>query len=330
MQPSPGLAGAIASALDFPIESFNRPSGPELALGSLTFRARRSATKRELHEAQAWAEIVLECMSVLAEAFSLPAVRVPQLDAESPERAAQITRASIGLSADRPIPNATYAVEQAGAFVLAIPVGLDHRDAFSTWTNGVRPRPLLVVCTKEAPGDRLRHSLAHELGHIVLHHGPRGAIAEIEKQADRFAAEFLTPADAIREEFSRPVTLRSLSVLKPRWGVSVASLVYRARELGVISERRRRSLFIEISQRWGRSKPEPIEIPVEKPRVLRKLVESTYGEPPDVRRFARDFALPLELAAAVIGSHASRTEVVAVVPDVPPVGKIVRFPAGGA
>ena len=326
IQPSPDLESALAASLEFPLEFFHRASGPDLPLGSLTFRARRSATKRDLYEAQAWAEIIRECIVQLAESFSLPAVRVPRLDDESPETAAQIARASLGLSSDRPVPNVIYAMEQAGTLVLALPVPLGHRDAFSTWTNDAPPRPLAVVCTRDTPGDRLRHSLAHELGHLVLHRGPSGAIASIEKEADRFAAEFLVPADSAYDEFSRPVTLESLGALKPRWGVSVASLVYRARELGVISEARGRSLFIEISRRWGRSNPEPIGLEIEKPRALRKLAESAYGDPPNVWRFATDFALPPQFASAILGAHASRSEVVAVVPDEPPDDRIVHFP----
>ena len=329
LQPSVEVGTAIAASLEFPREFFARAAGPELPLGSLTFRARRSATKRDLHEAQAWAELVLECVSALANGFSLPAIRVPRLDHESPERAAQVTRASIGISGDRPVPNITHVMERAGTLAIAIPVPLGHRDAFSTWTSDPRTRPLVALCTKGAPGDRLRYSLAHELGHLVLHRGPIGTIAEIEKEADRFASELLMPGHSIRDEFARPVTIKSLTVLKPRWGVSIASLVYRARELGVISEGRARSLFIEIGQRWGRSSPEPIKIPVEKPRALRKLIESVYGDPPDVWRFARDLALPPELAATVVGSHASRTEVVAVVRDEPLGTNIVRFPLPG-
>ena len=326
LQPSHELAERISSRIGFSLAYLDRPSAPDLSLGSLAFRARRSATKREVYEALAWAEIVLEAMSVLAKRFDPPPVTVPQLTGEDPRVAAEVTRAAIGLSPDRPIANVTYAMEQAGALVLAIPVPIERRDAFSTWTSEPMPQPLVVVCTRDAPGDRLRYSLAHELGHIVLHRGLRGALSDIEKEADRFASEFLMPRDAILGELTRPVTIHSLGAIKPRWGVSIASLVYRSRDLGVISDRRARSLFIEINRLWGRSKPEPIEIAVEKPRALRKLVESVYGDPPDVRRLANDFALPVQLAAAVLGSHATRSEVVEVTSSAPATSNILQFP----
>lgn len=315
-EPGTNVIEAISAATGFPAKFFVRRSGPELPLGSLTFRARRSATKVEVNEAYAWAEVTLECMCELATHVDLPEVRVAQLPTESPEHAAEITRSAMRHSPDRPIANVTHAMEQAGIWVFAVDVPLEHRDAFSTWPRALDQRPLVVVCTADAPGDRLRWSLAHELGHIVLHHhGPRGTLSEVEKEADRFASEFLMPAATILEEFTRPVTIGSLSELKLRWGVSVASLIYRARELGVISDRRARALFIEISRTWGRSKPEPIHLAVEKPRLLRKVAEIVYGTPPSIPRFADDFDLPPQVVARVLSAHAAREEVIAVVPD---------------
>ena len=328
IQPSPDLESALAASLEFPLEFFDRASGPDLPLGSLTFRARRSATKRDLYEAQAWAEIIRECIVQLAESFSLPAVRVPRLDDESPETAAQIARASLGLSSDRPVPNVTYAMEQAGTLVLALPVPLGHRDAFSTWTNDAPPRPSAVVCTRDTPGDRLRHSLAHELGHLVLHRGPSGAIASIEKEADRFAAEFLVPADSAYDEFSRPVTLESPRRPQAALGrVSGLARLSRSRTRGHLRDpqpfvvHRDQPTVGPIESRADRP-----SLGTEKPRALRKLVESAYGDPPNVWRFASDLALPPQLASAILGAHASRSEAVAVVPDEPPGDRIVHFP----
>ncbi len=324
--PSAELADAIAEAADFPLDFLQRPSGPELPLGSLSFRARRSATRRQLEEVCTWAAIALECVRALASGYELPNVQIPQLVDATPEEAARIARAAIGISPYRPVPNVTYAMEKAGATVLAVPIPLEGRDAFSAWPNEPRARPLIAACAVGVPGDRLRYSLAHELGHIVLHRGLRGAVKQVEKEANRFAAEFLMPGDAILDEFERPVTLRSISEIKPRWGVSVAALVMRANTLGVISDRRKGSLFAEISRMWGRSSPEPIVVSVEKPRMLRKLAEAAYGTPPDTRRFARDFALPMHFAASLLGAHAERSEVVSAIPASTSGGQIIKFP----
>ena len=99
------------------------------------------------------------------------------------------------------------------------------------------------------------------------------------------------PEVGIKDEFVTPITVQSLSQLKPRWGVAIAALVYRARELGLLSERRAQQLFQTIARTWGRTS-EPIDIPVEKPRAFRKMAEIVYGDPPDPRKLARDSDYP--------------------------------------
>ncbi|MFE2933050.1 ImmA/IrrE family metallo-endopeptidase [Streptomyces sp. NPDC059278] len=72
------------------------------------------------------------------------------------------------------------------------PVSAASVDAFST--RAARP---LVVLTAARADDIYRHrfTAAHELGHLVLHADATGDSRQ-EKQADAFAAEFLTPRTA--------------------------------------------------------------------------------------------------------------------------------------
>jgi Zn-dependent peptidase ImmA (M78 family) len=99
-----------------------------------------------------------------------------------------------------------------------------------------------------ASGDRLRWNVAHELGHIVLHVNGGGS-ADLERQADEFAAELLTPLDALRYEMPLHPKLSALYAMKARWGVSVQSLIRRGRELGAVDERQYVGLFRQISAR---------------------------------------------------------------------------------
>ncbi len=145
---------------------------------------------------------------------------------------------------------------------------------------------------------------------------------EIERMADSFAGEFLMPAAGITDEFPKPVSVHNLLQLKSRWGVSIASLVMRAGELQIISKRRVQQQFRTMNK-TGLRRREPGDIPIEKPRAFRKMVEIVYGNPPNIRRFAADFDFPLQLANALVSAHAKQSEVVASVP--PETGNIVRF-----
>src|SRR5206468_262518 len=98
-------------------------------------------------------------------------------------------------------------------------------------------------------GDRLHWTLIHELGHLVLHHPPMGDVASIERQADVFAAEFLMPENAMREEFAPPVTLTTIAALKPRWRVAMGALIRRAHELEFVSSRQYRYLYEQMGGR---------------------------------------------------------------------------------
>jgi Zn-dependent peptidase ImmA (M78 family) len=226
----------------------------------------------------------------------------------NPASAARITRASFGLSPDTSIGNLIYEIEQAGILVLAMPVAVPGIDAFSLWARTDARKPLIVV-SSDAPGDRLRLSIAHELGHLVMHRAPEGTLAFIEKQANQFAAEFLLPEAAIREEIVPPVTLTSLAHLKPRWKVSIQALVMRARELRIISEYQYRYLFEQLSAYgWRTREPSNLDVAVERPRFIHQVAEMIYGRPLDYQQMAADLLVPVALLKEIIEAYAGVDE----------------------
>ncbi|HLF78739.1 MAG TPA: ImmA/IrrE family metallo-endopeptidase [Dehalococcoidia bacterium] len=252
---------------------------------------------------------------------------LPNLSGEPPRRAAQIARSTLGLSPDRPIPNVIHALEQRGVFVLALPIHLPGRDAFSAWA-GTNPRFPVIVLSSGALGGRQRFTVSHEFDHILTP-DYRGYSRIAEEGADSFASEFLMPDSGIRDELSSPLTIAKLAPITRRWGVSLQALVMRASQLGIISQRRAQQLYVELSTAGlARDEHPSTSIRVEKPRAFRRMAEEMYGDPVDSRRLAADFNLPVPLAAAMIGAHATRSELVATVPG----GKrdnVVRFRGKG-
>ena len=98
--------------------------------------------------------------------------------------------------------------------------------------------------------DVLRHrfSAAHELGHLVLHGGSASGELWLEREADAFAAEFLTPRAAIEKELPERLDFANSSRSSDRWGVEVRSLVYRSQELGITPESTARRAYIRLAQ----------------------------------------------------------------------------------
>jgi hypothetical protein len=77
----------------------------------------------------------------------------------------------------------------------------------------------------------------------------------IERQAHRFSAAFLLPMAPFADDFFA-ASLDTLRAIKPRWRVSIAMMIMRARDGDLISDEAKRRMFINYSRRrWQRSEP---------------------------------------------------------------------------
>jgi Zn-dependent peptidase ImmA (M78 family)/transcriptional regulator with XRE-family HTH domain len=291
-QPSDDLLDAIADHTNFPVPFFASPPDAELPMGSLMFRAHASLTRKEAIEAHRLAEIVFLIGIHLINKVEAPEPAIP-LTVGDPREAAQRTRKALRLSHQGPLPRIIRSLEKAGVWVLPI-ANLAGRDAFSLWTfAGNMELPVIAVST-DRPGDRLRFSVAHELGHLVMHKElPLSSVNEIEKAADVFASEFLMPADGIYGDLLPPLTLTKVARLKPKWGVSMQALIIRAKALDLISERQYRYLFQQLAARgWRHAEPSNLDVPLERPRLIAKMAEVVYG----TRNLAAKIASVLHLS----------------------------------
>ncbi len=130
-----------------------------------------------------------------------------------------------------PIPQLIEVLEDCGARVFLADVEEDI-DGLSSWANGSIP---VIVVKREQPTDRLRFSIAHELGHLVLDVHDS---LKVEKAANRFAAAFLVPMESAVQELGQSrnrLSLAELMALRQKYGLSVQGWILRARDLGIIS-----------------------------------------------------------------------------------------------
>lgn len=199
--------------------------------------------------------------------LQLPVYAGDLVDEEDIDRIAADTRSAAGVGADEVIPNVIRAAERLGCVVLPLDGELGRHWGMSLTVGDV---PVIRVTRPsndpefDVPGDRQRFTVAHEIGHLVLHAGtpqpttPAEA-ARMERQANRFAAAFLVPGDAALEDLETQggrVTLSTLAALKLKWGYAIKAFVFRFRELGVIDESQARSLYKQISARkWNKNEP---------------------------------------------------------------------------
>ncbi|SRR6266568_484711 len=302
-QSSPELADKIATATSIKREFLFRPSGPTLPLGSMLFRARADVTARKFAQTHAVANNVFEMFLHLARNFELPPVKLKPIDG-TPELAASHTRQMLGLDKSSPIPHLMRAFEKAGGVLLSLPELLG-REAFAVWEVS---RPIVGIGPSSC-GDRLRFSMAHEIGHLILHNAPT-AMVQAEKEAHRFAAELLAPREAIAKDLIGLLTFEKLGELKRKWGISMAAILFRAKELHLVSRRNHDRLIIELA-RFRTQEPPEFNVPLEKPRGLRQMAEVLFGSSLQVENLAADLALSNDFVQDVLARYASEDEIAA-------------------
>jgi Zn-dependent peptidase ImmA (M78 family)/transcriptional regulator with XRE-family HTH domain len=197
--------------------------------------------------------------------------------AGGPERAAQHVRDRWGMSAG-PAPHLVRLLENHGVLVVFSPPQAASVDAYSFDS---RLRPVVVLNPVKHDYYRQRFDIAHELGHLVMHTDAEPGGRTVEDQANRFAAEFLTPAAGIRGEL--PTTMnaaawQSLARCKERWGLSIQALLYRARRLGTLTEVSYRNAMATLTARgWRRTEPGLVTV-LEQPSMLPRAVELLADE----------------------------------------------------
>lgn len=230
------------------------------------YRKHKTLPSKILEEVVAAMNIRRAHIEELLEEAEIEFKALPECDVDrygSPEEVARAIRQYLSLPRG-PIENLTKILEDSG--VIVIPCDFGTR-LFSAISFPIAKPNYFILVNDSMPGDRLRFTLAHELGHIVMHRLPT---PDIEEEADRFAAEFLMPTQEIRPHLSN-VTLERLANLKKYWKTSMASIISKAKSVGKITENQYRYLWTQMGKAGYRLR-EPIDIPQEKPTLLADLI----------------------------------------------------------
>jgi hypothetical protein len=192
------------------------------------------------------------------------------------DNAAKNLREKWNLGSD-PIYSVIGVLEERSVHVLEIDAG-ERFDGISALAyEDKRLVAAAVVSRRGLAGERQRLNLAHELGHLVLD-VPAGI--DEEAAAFRFGAAFLAPAEVVRRDvgerrsFLRP---DELILLKQKFGMSIQSLLYRLRDLGIIGDPYYRQWCININ-RLGWRRREPAEMPPEQSSWLEQSILRALGE----------------------------------------------------
>lgn len=277
---TPELLSAIAAATDTP-ETFFDVETLSIPPESLHFRKNKTASVRLTRQAARYyseshrvAAQLLDRVNYPVSDFPVADSRTTTVSGDDIEQFASQARAFLRVDQDDPIPHLTRALERAGTavFRMSLPgaeagkvVGAGHY-GLSYWP-GIGERPAIAFFS--GSGDRDRFTIAHELGHLILHSFRKSSEQELE--ANRFAGALLFPRERAEDLVSEHTTLSQMQRIKAVFGISIQAIIMRASDLGLISDTRKKVLQIQVSQRGWR-KAEPVEVRNEHPSLLGKAL----------------------------------------------------------
>lgn len=274
----------LARELAFPYDFFMREDKCATVTDNTYFRSQASATKKDRLAQSVKLEYVAKMYEALLDYVDFPEIDLPEVEftgsenhdeydsedvMQEIEAIADEVREYWGLGRG-PIKNLQFVFEEHGIILTGFNSVNNKIDAFSQRIHvpGHVYRYVIALAISNKPEQRLRFDMAHELGHILLH--PWGERTDDllkeefngrEKQANMFASALLLPRDSFGEDVSLyPTDLEYYKFLKKKWNMSMQAMMYRARQLDIISANQFQYLMRRVSKNGWRTK-EPDDIP---------------------------------------------------------------------
>jgi len=275
INPSEELIALFSKTLNFPQSYFamsDRVYGLPVSVHPM-YRKKASVSQKDLDKISAEMNIrIMHLRRMLQAVEHVPELPLPKLDVEEYqdiEEIAQLVRRTWLIPAG-PLSDLTSYVERAGCFVIQTDLSFAAVDGVTLSVTGMPP---CIFLNRNLTSDRLRFTLAHELGHIIMHRVPT---PKMEDEANAFAGALLMPAKDIGNYFTMTkIDLKRLAVLKLEWKMAMAALLYRAKELGYLSDTQNRYLWQQFSINKIRLKEPPeLDFEPEMPTVMPKVINA--------------------------------------------------------
>lgn len=269
------------------------------------FRKKAALKSSDKGKIERFVEAVAYCVDCMSDDLELPDFKFMCLDVETgitPEQVALQVRRQFRLGL-APIQNICNLLERNGVIVYEWDCEYDSFDGVSlTTTKGNR----LIIINKNKSCDRKRNSLAHELGHTLMHNNIDFFIVDsrnIENEANRFASELLMPEEAIKTSVTN-VKFSELPELKRYWLTSMSSIIVRAKRLNQIDDKKYEMLMRELSRNCWRINEPPFGVGIDSPVVVGKMYNAFKdGLGYSDSSLAEYMSLPSDVIQSVFGTN---------------------------
>lgn len=210
-----------------------------VVLSDFSFRSKepipQKLKQRLISQVQMWMEnyLILENFFDATTIFKSPVNELCITDFDDMEKAAIQVRRKWGLGNDT-IASVCRMLELAGIKVLELDIDEDV-DGLCGWVNKKTP---FIVLKKNVTVERKRFTALHELSHILFPSLDTADYKKKERMCHRFASAILLPKEVIETYVGKVrdnLSVSELSSLRSMYGVSVAAIVHRLKDLNVIS-----------------------------------------------------------------------------------------------
>lgn len=280
--PSPETFEKIYTVLNIPSGYFLKERKREIDKTSAFFyRSMQSKTRTQRLRAQSKFIWLQDIYAFSWRYVNFPEANIPKIDVPSNidkisfdliEEVAEYVRNYWSLS-DSPISNISRVIENNGIILGSYNLDCDEIEAFSQMSFD---KPHIIFGKGRRSSVGTRFSIAHELGHLILHKSIPNDYLEnkivfkkIENQAHHFARAFLFPRASFRKEVAR-ADIDIFRILKSRWKMAISAMIYRALDLGLMDEDDAKKMRVSISRRgWRTNEPLDDAIPYELPELLK-------------------------------------------------------------
>ena len=267
----------IACFLQFPISFFyEQYAFPPFS--DVYYRKLISTSVKKIAQLEATFSAIMFAVDNLLSSIDIPDYNIPELDIDNGITAKEIARRVryvMGIQ-DGCIDDLADTLEKNGIIVIEIDTLVDKFSGMSLRSqNGT----VIIFLNGNMTSDRKRFTIAHELGHIVMHipFVDRAESRNIEAEANLFAGEFLMPYKDFRKDISSQLTYGRLDLLKAYWKVSKQAILYKAKEEKLIDQNKYTSLLIQLSMN-GERRVERGTVIFQEPKLLKKIKDVFFDE----------------------------------------------------
>jgi Zn-dependent peptidase ImmA (M78 family)/DNA-binding XRE family transcriptional regulator len=260
--PGSEMLSLLCEALNVKSDFFFRST--QIHLEDIEFRKLKISAKEEtriVEETRDFLSRYLELEEVLGinEAFQHPLADFSNINSfDQVNAAAQQVRERWKLG-EAPLANVAELLEDKGVKIVCIRADKAF-DGLQTFANKEIP----VIAYNEThvnKPDRIRFTLLHELGHLLLDFSNELSHTQKERFCHQFAGAILLPENILYKEIGKHrnrLDLHELGHIKKQYGISMQAIVMRANALGIVTNHFTKQFFDLFTEKGWRIN-EPID-----------------------------------------------------------------------